>query len=37
MTAFFWHGTENIKKLFSQDLKLETKIPGIFFRFYIVL
>ena len=28
---FFLHGTENIKKLFSQDLKLETKIPGTFF------
>ena len=27
----FLHGTENIKKLFSQDLKLETKIPGTFF------
>ena len=34
---FFMHGTENIKKLFSQDLKLETKIPGTFFRPYIVL
>ena len=22
--SFFMHGTENIKKLFSQDLKLET-------------
>ena len=29
--CFFMHGTENIKKLFSQDLKLETKIPGMFF------
>ena len=29
--CFFLHGTENIKKLFSQDLKLETKIPGMFF------
>ena len=29
--CFFMHGTENIKKLFSQDLKLETKIPGTFF------
>ena len=28
--CFFMHGTENIKKLFSQDLKLETKIPGTF-------
>ena len=27
----FLHGTENIKKSFSQDLKLETKIPGMFF------
>ena len=36
--CFFFHGTENIKKLFSQDLELETKIPGkFFFRFYIVL
>ena len=29
---FFLHGTESIKKLFSQDLKLETKIPGSFFQ-----
>ena len=29
--CFFLHGTENIKKLFSQDLKLETKILGTFF------
>ena len=35
--CFFLHGSENIKKLFSQDLKLETKIPTRFFRFYIVL
>ena len=28
---FFMHGTENIKKLFSQDLKLEIKNPSIFF------
>ena len=35
--SFFLHSTESIKNLFSQDLKLETKIPGIFFRFYIVL
>ena len=28
--CFFLHGTENII-FFSQDLKLETKIPGIFF------
>ena len=25
------HSTENIKKLFSQDLKLETKIMGTLF------
>ena len=29
--CFFMHGTENIKKLFPQDLKLETKIAGMFF------
>ena len=29
--CFFLHGTENIKKLFSQDLKVETKILGKFF------
>ena len=29
--CFFMHGTENIKKLFSQDLKLETKKAGTFF------
>ena len=29
--CFFLHGTKNIKKLCSQDLKLETKIPGSFF------
>ena len=34
--CFFMHGTENIKKLFSQDLKLEAKNVGTFFRFYIV-
>ena len=28
---FFMHGTENMKKLFSQYLKLETKNPGTFF------
>ena len=28
---FFMHGTENIKKLFSQDLKLETKNLDMFF------
>ena len=27
----FMHDTENIKKLFSQDLKLETKNAGTFF------
>ena len=30
--CFYLYGTENIKKLFSQDLKLETKIPGTFFQ-----
>ena len=29
--CFFMHGTENIKKLFSQDLKLETQNAGTFF------
>ena len=29
--CFFMHGTENIKKLFSQDLKLETKNADPFF------
>ena len=29
--CFFLHGAENIKKLFSQDDKLETKIPRMFF------
>ena len=28
--CFFLHGTKNIKKKISQDLKLETKIPGTF-------
>ena len=28
---FFMHGTENIKILFSQDLKLETKNAGKYF------
>ena len=28
---FFMHGTENIKKLFSQDLKLKRKNVGRFF------
>ena len=30
--CFFLHGSENTKKLFSQDLKLETKIPDTFFQ-----
>ena len=29
--CFFLHVTENMKKIFSQDLKLETKNPGRFF------
>ena len=29
--CFFSHGTENTKKIFSQDLKVETKFPGTFF------
>ena len=29
--CFFMHGTENVKKLFSQDLKLEAKNAGTFF------
>ena len=29
--------TENIKKLFAQDLKLEKKPRTLVFRFYIVL
>ena len=29
--CFFMHGTENIKKLFPQDLKLETKNADTFF------
>ena len=29
--CFFMHGTESIKKLFSQDLKLETKNVGTLF------
>ena len=29
--CFFMHGTENMKKLFSQDLKSETKNAGTFF------
>ena len=35
MTVFFaWHRKH--KKLFSQDLKLETKIPGMFFSDFIL-
>ena len=30
--CFFLHDTENIKKLFSQDLKLETKILDTLFK-----
>ena len=30
--CFFLRGTENIKKIFSQDLKLETKILGTVFQ-----
>ena len=29
--CFFLHGTENTEEIFSQDLKLETKIPGTLF------
>ena len=29
--CFFLHDTENTKKIFSQDLKIETKIPDTFF------
>ena len=35
--CFFLHDTENTKKIFSQDLKIETKIPGTLFKFYFVL
>ena len=35
MTAFL-HGTENTKKLFTQNLKLEMKIPGTFFLDFIL-
>ena len=35
MTAFL-HGTGNIKKSFSQDLKLETKILGPLFLDFIL-
>ena len=34
---FFLHDTENIKKFFSQDLKLGAKFIGTYFRFYIVI
>ena len=30
--CFFLHGTENTKRLFSQDLKTETKNLGMFFQ-----
>ena len=33
----FFCMAQKTKKLFSQDLKLETKVPGTFFRFYFVL
>ena len=35
--CFFMHGTENIKKLFSQDLNQKQNTRAWFFRFYIVL
>ena len=35
--CFFMHGTENIKKLFSQDLKLETKNAGTFCLDFILI
>ena len=31
MATVFLHGTEDTIKLFSQDLEIETKIPGTFF------
>ena len=34
--CFFMHGTENIKKLFSQDLKLEKKKRGHDFLDFIL-
>ena len=34
--CFFLHGTENTKKLFSEDLKIETKIPDTFFLDFIL-
>ena len=34
--SFFLHSTESIKNLFSQDLKLETKIPGTFFLDFVL-
>ena len=33
--CFFMHGTENIKKLFSQDLKLQTKNAHVFLDFIL--
>ena len=32
MTAFFFAWHKKHKKLFSQDLRVETKIPGTFFE-----
>ena len=34
--CFFLHA-QNTQKLFSQNLKVETKFTGAFFRFYIAL
>ena len=36
LVIFISHGTENTKKIFTQDLKLQRKIWARFFRFYIV-
>ena len=33
--CFFLHGTENTKKLFSQELKVKTKVRASLFGFYI--
>ena len=35
--CFFCMAQKTLKKVFSQDLKLETKILVTFFRFYIVI
>ena len=35
--CLFCMAQKTFKKVFSQDLKLETKILGTFFRFYIVI